>query len=266
LVPEDDGILNRLMSRLLWSDTQRQQRSMISHTEKSNQVVRRCRTLKCRISQERTRSRGPLEYGRKLIYALRQSLPWCWGAARRRPWTKKVHTCADTSNLMHVLLRALTWFKLDMDSTAVLVEPPPPTAGPVKHKNPSAYVDTPMNQKTARNVVVGMHIFTWWWWWCERFWTGDSTSTPCCACPGQPLKRATKQQMLLLRTGCETDSGPHSAQNASWGQWWRRDRQGGGAMALLQTARQTGEERAKTYTRIICRRRRIVLSHLQRCR
>jgi len=61
---------------------------------------------------------------------------------------------------MHVLLRALTWFKLDMDSTAVLVEPPPPTAGPVKHKNPSAYVDTPMNQKTARNVVVGMHIFT----------------------------------------------------------------------------------------------------------
>ncbi len=38
-------------------------------------------------------------------------------------------------------LRALAWFKLDMDTTAMLVEPSPPTTGLVKHKNPSAYAD-----------------------------------------------------------------------------------------------------------------------------
>ena len=60
--------------------------------------------------------------------------------------------------LRSTLLRALTWFKLDMDTTAVLLEPPPPAIEPVKHKNPSAYGDTPGRQAEGWHAQHGYYV------------------------------------------------------------------------------------------------------------
>ena len=119
---------------------------------------RRHSAYSCMGNQEQTQSRGsaglhrpPQRQSRKakrgVIYA-QQPL-------KKRTYAYVCRNSVRSCTLLRSMLpRALTWFKLDMDTTAVLLELPPPAIEPVKHKNPSAYADTPESHRKGRTSGV----------------------------------------------------------------------------------------------------------------